>query len=418
MAHTFTPRERKILWVLAAVQFVNVLDFMMVMPMGPDLARSLDIPLDQLGLIGGSYTLAAFVAGVLGSIVLDRFHRKQVLVFSLVGLVLGTWSATFATGLYSLLAARVVAGFFGGPATSAMLAIVSDVISPERRGRALGMVMASFSIASILGVPLGLELARLGGWTMPFWVVGALGLVVTIGAMAYLPRYPQHQHPHHASESRHGWITSPLVLTSFACAALAVLSSFMLIPNLSGFLQFNAGWPREKLGLLYLAGGILSLFSTRLGGNWNDRTGSFPPVATATALLVILLSWGMLIGNPAGHPNIPVLPWFAAFMLANSLRWISISTLTSKVPLPHQRARYMSILSAVQHLSSSSGAILSTRLLRNAPDGSLNGVPALGATAIGLGVAVLPLLYLVERRLASRPLQQTVIDPGALVEGA
>ena len=90
MPQSFTPRERKILWILAAVQFVNVLDFMMVMPMGPDLARSLGIPLDQLGLVGGSYTLAAFVAGVLGSFILDRFHRKQVLVFSLAGLVLGT----------------------------------------------------------------------------------------------------------------------------------------------------------------------------------------------------------------------------------------------------------------------------------------------------------------------------------------
>ena len=156
---------------------------------------------------------------------------------------------------------------------------------------------------------------------------------------------------------------SPLALASFGCASLTVLSSFLLIPNLSAFVQFNAGWPREHLGLLYLAGGILSLFSTRLGGVWNDRSGSLSPVMAATALLVLLLSWGMLTGTPPGHPHLPVLPWFAAFMLANSLRWISISTLTSKVPLPHHRARYMSILSAVQHLSSSGGAILSTRLL-------------------------------------------------------
>ena len=165
------------------------------------------------------------------------------------------------------------------------------------------------------------------------------------------------------------------------------------------------------------AGGSLSLFSTRLGGSWNDRSGSLRPIGTATLLLASLLSWGMLTGTPPGHPQIPVLPWFAAFMLANSLRWISISTLTSKVPLPHQRGRYMSVLSAIQHLSSSMGAILSTRLLHNSPDGTLDGMPRLALTSIGLGLLVLPLVYAVERRLPRRRSGDATIELNAVAEG-
>ena len=71
--------ERRILFIIAAVQFVNILDFMMVMPLGPDFARALGIPLSQLGLVGGSYTAAAAVAGVLGALVLDRFDRRKAL---------------------------------------------------------------------------------------------------------------------------------------------------------------------------------------------------------------------------------------------------------------------------------------------------------------------------------------------------
>ncbi len=402
MAHAFSPRERKILWVLSAVQFVNILDFMMVMPLGPDLARSLDIPLDQLGLIGGSYTLSAFVAGVLGSFLLDRFRRKSVLVFALFGLVIGTWAATLATDLQSLIGARILAGFFGGPATSAMLAMVSDLIPPQKRGRALGLVMAAFSVASILGVPIGLELARLGDWSTPFWVVGALGAVVALAATRLLPDYPIPTHDSEGPARASQRLFSPLVLVSFACASLAVLGSFLLIPNLSAFLQFNAGWPREQLGTLYFAGGLLSLLSTRLGGIWNDRVGSLIPTSTATLLTLGLVFWAMLTGIPPGHPDLPVLPWFACFMLANSLRWISISTLTSKVPYPHQRARYMSILSAVQHLSSSTGAILSTRLLHNTPSGALDGIPRLGLAAMGLALLVPPLVLIVEKGLRSR----------------
>ena len=51
--------ERKLLLLLGAVQFINVVDFMMVMPLGPDFACDLGIPLSNLGYIGGSYTAAA-----------------------------------------------------------------------------------------------------------------------------------------------------------------------------------------------------------------------------------------------------------------------------------------------------------------------------------------------------------------------
>src|SRR5699024_5894872 len=65
--------ERAVVLLVAMVQFVNILDFMMVMPMGPDFAAALGIPLSRLGLIGGSYTFAAMVSGLAGSLFLDRF---------------------------------------------------------------------------------------------------------------------------------------------------------------------------------------------------------------------------------------------------------------------------------------------------------------------------------------------------------
>src|SRR2546426_12413880 len=61
-------RERAILFLVGAVQFINVLDFMMVMPLGPDFAAHLGIPTSHLGYIGGSYVAAAAVAGLLGGL--------------------------------------------------------------------------------------------------------------------------------------------------------------------------------------------------------------------------------------------------------------------------------------------------------------------------------------------------------------
>src|SRR5687767_8538309 len=108
--------ERKIIALLAAVQFVNILDFMMVMPLGPDFAVALGIPTSRLGLVGGSYTAAAALAGAVGALFLDRFDRRRALAVAMLGLVIGTATGALARDLPSLVGARVLAGLFGGPA--------------------------------------------------------------------------------------------------------------------------------------------------------------------------------------------------------------------------------------------------------------------------------------------------------------
>src|SRR5881227_397968 len=91
--------ERAVVFLVAAVQFVNILDFVMVMPMGPDFAAALGIPSSWLGMIGGSYTAAAAVSGLLGSFFLDRFDRRPALGIAMLGLVAGTALGGAATGL-------------------------------------------------------------------------------------------------------------------------------------------------------------------------------------------------------------------------------------------------------------------------------------------------------------------------------
>ncbi len=120
--------ERRIIFLVGAVQFVNILDFMMVMPMGPDFGRALGISNAKLPMIGGAYTAAAAVSGIICALFLDRFDRRKALAVAMAGLALGTLAGAFAVDLPSLMTARIVAGVFGGPATSVALSIIADVI--------------------------------------------------------------------------------------------------------------------------------------------------------------------------------------------------------------------------------------------------------------------------------------------------
>jgi predicted MFS family arabinose efflux permease len=384
--------ERRLVLLIGAVQFINVLDFMMVMPLGPDFAQALGIPSSKLGIIGGSYTAAACVAGLVGAFFLDRFDRRKALAFTLAGLALGTIAGAFATGMWTLVLARVLAGAFGGPATAISLAIITDAIPPERRGRAMGAVMGAFSVASVLGVPAGLELASRGGWRAPFVVVGLLGAVITALAIRMLPPQRAHLGRDEVVTPFREVLRRPIVVFALAATTVAVIANFSMIPNLSAYFQFNRGYPREDLGLLYLVGGIVSFGTLRLAGWLTDRYGA-PAVATfGSAWFIVVL----FVGFIAPIEALPVLLVFVTFMISGSFRFVPLQALSSRVPSPSERARFMSAQSAVQHLAQSVGAMIGAAVLTEQPDHTLLGIDELAWFAVAMSIVLPPLLYVVD----------------------
>ena len=285
-APQMTRQQWGIVLLIGAVQFVNILDFVMVMPLGPDFAVALGISESQLGYVGGAYTAAACVSGLIGSLFLDKFDRRKALAVSMLGLVVGTASGALAVDLPTLLLARVLAGAFGGPATSLAFSVISDAIPPSLRGRAMGTVMGAFSIASVLGVPTGLLLAEMFSWRAPFIGVAAVGLVVAAGAIFALPPMTKHlEGPKHTVDVR-ALVSDPLVQVSYLMTAVVMMAGFIIIPNIAAYVQLNLGFPRPALKWAYGLGGVASLLATQLGGRAVDRYGSFR-VGTVGALMEI-----------------------------------------------------------------------------------------------------------------------------------
>jgi predicted MFS family arabinose efflux permease len=391
-------KERTLVLLVAAVQFVNILDFMMIMPLGPDFAAALDIPTSHIGVLGGAYTLAAAVSGIVGSRFLDRFDRRTALGVAMLGLIVGTAAGGLSIGLWTLLAARLFAGAFGGPATSVALAIVGDAVPVDRRGRAIGIVMAAFSLASILGVPLGLEAARHFGWRAPFFGVAVLGLLLLLTAMRVMPSMRGHLGTDSKAPPAGNLPFDRLTRTTLAVTACTMIGVFAVVPNISAFLQHNLGMPREHLGPLYFAGGIASLVANRLVGTLVDRYGATRMIAVGTATFSLSLYLGFLDPVSVGH-----LVWvFCLMMVSATMRGVPMNTLATRVPPPWQRARFMSAQNAVQHLSAAAGAFLASMLLTADADGRLHGMTHVSVGAIAISLFVPVLAGIVERGVKKR----------------
>jgi predicted MFS family arabinose efflux permease len=394
--------ERRIVFLIGAVQLVNVLDFTMVMPLGPDFARALAIPMSQLGTVVSGYGQAAALTGFAGSFFLDRFDRKKALAVTMIGLVAGTVAGGFSRTLDQLIWARVIAGAFGGPATSLAYAIIADAIPSERRGKAMGAVMGAFSVAQVLGVPAALVLSAHAGWQTPFFAVAAMGLLVALGAILLLP--PMTRHLENATpttittpSSLAELLSRPTVLLSLTMTSTLMASGFIVIPNLPGYVQENLGYPRAHFQYLLCVAGTASFVTLRIAGRLVDKFGS-TRVGSVAVLLSLVVMYVYLVRPP--NPA-PVMLLYVMFMITLGARNVAYNALTTKVPRPHERARFLSIQSTVYHATAGVAARLSSSLLAVDAAGRLVGIPRVALVSMALG-ALLPLfLWRVEASVTS-----------------
>lgn len=267
----------------------------------------------------------------------------------------------------------------------------------------MGAVMSSFALASVIGVPAGLEIARLGGWRLPFFFIAGFGTITVALAIGKLPKLRGHldqKHDNHPPSTILTMIQRKPVIYALLTSSLLMSSAFMIIPNIAPYVQYNLHYPRSELGLLYLVGGTASFFSMIIFGRLTDRFGSL----SIGLLGAIIFSASLYFGFINYIPGMPIILVFATFMMSSSLRGVAFNTLSSKVPHSFERARFMSVQSSVQHLSSAIGAIFSSKVLAEASDQSLIGIDSLGWLSMVLnGLMILFLFILQKHVLAQKP---------------
>ena len=364
-------REWPLLTVLAGVQFMHIMDFMVIMPLGPQFMRVLAISPQHFGWLVSVYTFSASICGFIAALYIDRFDRKHALIFLCAGLTLSTLLCAFATGFAALLAARALAGAFGGVLSANVFSIIGDVIPEQRRATATGMVMSAFSASAVLGVPSGVYLANHFSWRAPFLLLTLLGTALLIIAWRVLPGLRAHLA--HDRETRwlrqlHSIFSEPRHLTAFALIATLMFAGFSVIPYISPYLVANAGLPEADLPLLYLCGGLVTFMSSRAIGRIADRCGTrdvFIAVAALSIAPILLITHISRVTLPSAI-GVMIL-----FMVLVSGRLVpAIALITASVE-PRLRGSFMNFNSSIQQLAGSLATIGAGALIGKTPGGAL-----------------------------------------------
>lgn len=390
MTTPLSPRaERFFLLTLAGIQFSHVLDFMIMMPLGPVLMAALGIGTHEFGLLVASYSFSAAISGILAATFVDLFERKRLLliVFTLFGVA--TLACGLAPGYSTLMLARGLAGVFGGIMGALVQTMIADSIPFSRRARASSVVSSAFSISTIAGVPLSLLLANHFGWRAPFVLIAALTVIFLGIGLRFLPELR-----HHIGEEKRAHLLSATFsvlgdsnhLRALFFSALVIFSGFTIIPYITVYAVNNVGIALEDIPIVYLVGGTATFISARLIGRWADKFGKVE-VYRRVALLAMVPT---LVLTHAGV--LPLWIWLiisASFFVLISGRMIPSMAIIASSAQPKLRGTFMSLNSTVQSLAMGLATTLAGFLTSFDATGRIVGYSLVGYVAIAANLVAI-----------------------------
>ena len=274
-----TSEQKRVVYTLGFCGLVSAADNWFVSPALPAIANALGVAASAATIVLTAYLvpygLLQPACGTLG----DRFGRLRVLHVIVAGLAAGTFLCAVAPTLLLLVAARVITGCFAAGIIAVSQAHVGDVVGPERRGAAVGVLMGITFTGQGLSSGLGGIITDLMSWRAAFACFGALALL----ALALLWRLPRTEAP--TGEKNAGPAAAAPQGSFFARAARIFFGShravyfvacttgivFLGVYGFMGtFLAERCGLGSTQAGLIMMLYGVMCL----VGGTVSGRIGA------------------------------------------------------------------------------------------------------------------------------------------------
>nr|WP_255538784.1 MFS transporter [Polynucleobacter sp. Latsch14-2] len=263
--------------------------------------------------------------------------------------------------------------------------IVADSIPFERRGKALGTVMAAFSVSTVAGVPLSLFLANhieYLGWRAPFIFIALVSTLILYLAYRNIPKIAGHlDHVHEGTRFKQIYdiAIAHHHLRAFIFMALIMITGFSVIPYIALYFTSNVGVDNSYISLIYLCGGVATLMTSRYIGQISDKYGK---VKVFRVLAIVSLVPLLVTTNLQPVPLWMVLINSTTFFILISGRMIPVMAMVSQVVEARIRGTFMSLIGSVQMLALGVASVAAGAIVTIGADGKMEHYNIVGYGAV------------------------------------
>lgn len=280
--------------VLVLVSFMLGCNEFMVVGVISDIAKSLQVTVAAAGYLVTIFAIVYAISTPIVTLFANRFDRYQTLMILMILFFIGNTASGFATSYNWFLVSRLLTAAVAGTIESLITLFANDLAPRHKRAILISWIAAGFSIASVIGLPIGTAISTATSWHMAFHLISALSLLTCIALAIILPR----QLPKAPATHLKGQlvlltdrrITLGAVLILFSAAAFYAYYTYIR-PLLTTALGFNT----TDLNWLLFALGLMSILGNRLSGTVAERHGltTLPRFYIVDIILLLLLPQAM-----------------------------------------------------------------------------------------------------------------------------
>lgn len=312
-----TTSVRLVMTLLLSVLLLGLIDVQIFSPILPLLSRDFNISIATAGIAVTAYAITSALWALFIGPLSDRFGRLIFLRIAAALFATASMLAFFSEKFGVYVGARVLAGLAGGSMSACSIALVADLVPYERRGKAMGLVGAMYSVAAVAGVPIGAVFAGSFGWRSIYLVFAAPALLLAI-FMHRTQRAVDGEFVNNGARAKtrqpvsgiieavrlqlrgYGrfWTNAGtryglLLAISFSAAATSLLT------YLGAWLAQDFGMDVELIGVVFLTTGLSALLGAFSGGWMADRLGKRRLIGISSLVLTAVMMTSYFVHNQA-----------------------------------------------------------------------------------------------------------------------
>lgn len=353
----------------------------------PQLASGVDVSIPTAGHVISAYAIGVVVGAPLIAVFGARLPRRELLIGLMLVFLVGNIASAVAVNYSTLMLARFLAGLPHGAYFGVASLVAADLVTPERRGRAVSRVMLGLGMANVAGVPAATWLGQHAGWRSAYWLVTVLAAFTAVLVLWLVPHVAANREATGRNELKA--FKNPQVLLTLLAGAIGFGGMFAMYSYIAPTVTDVAGLSEGLVPVYLLVFGIGMVVGTPLGGRLADWS--------------ILRS--LLVSSVAMTLALALFTWTSQFFVPGLLTAFALSVVSS-VLVTNLQMRLMQVAGSAQTI----GAAMNHAALNvaNALGAYLGGVVVAAgfgyaaASWVGAGLSVAGLLVLLVSVLAQR----------------
>ncbi len=284
-------RLQSILFVFVA--FMLGCNEYMIVGVLPDIAHQYHDSLSTLGLLVTVFALVYAIFTPIITSLANRWRRHHVLLVLMVVFFIGNTWTVLASNFISMLFSRVLTATVAGAIISIVLVMASFVAPREKRASLVSWVFAGFSIASVIGIPIGTVISTTFSWHDSFWMISGLTIFVFISLIWLVPKdTPQFKSTLSKQFTllKDTRVLLGVIFIVTVCAADYTIYTYIrpLITNEMGFSNTWLNWLLFGMGIFFIIG-------NKFGGYIADNGGIHRLGGIYIAMTILYLLFGPLL---------------------------------------------------------------------------------------------------------------------------